>query len=140
MRLIQWQCSPTLPPLVPRGERETCVEYAEHIPARPRWTGTRIHLRILHCHWLHQLFQSQFLCADLAHAELLDLAGHCRGELSDEFHVVRDFVGHDLTAAEVLKILRRERYAFLAFHPGHHLLAVVGVRDAKDVGLGDLRM
>src|SRR5438874_8431817 len=23
--------SPTLPPLVPRGERETCVEYAKHI-------------------------------------------------------------------------------------------------------------
>src|SRR5437016_1970240 len=36
--------SPTLPPLVPRGERETCVEYAEHIPrsrARGKSSGQR---------------------------------------------------------------------------------------------------
>ena len=32
--------SPTLPPLVPRGERETCVEYAKHIRVRPACRAT----------------------------------------------------------------------------------------------------
>src|SRR5947207_12229758 len=89
---------------------------------------------------LDDVFQPELLRADFPHPELLDLAGHRGRELSHKFDVARDLVVHDLSVAEGLHFRGAHGRAFLGFHPGYHLLAVVGVRDADDVSLGNLRV
>src|SRR6266498_3159839 len=77
---------------------------------------------------------------DLAHPELLHLAGHGHRERVDEAHVVRDLEQRDLAAAEFLQLVLVELGALLEDDPGADRLAVALVGDADHLHVLDRRM
>src|SRR2546421_8419665 len=70
---------------------------------------------------------------DLAHLELLDLAGHRHGELVDELDVAGDLEVGDLAPAELPELLRCGGGVLPEPDPGHDLFAVLGVGNANDL-------
>src|SRR4029453_7609116 len=68
--------------------------------------------------------QSEFRHGDLAHPELLDLAGHGGGEILDELPVGGDLERRDAAAAERGELITAHIRPRSSFHPRHHFFAV----------------
>src|SRR5699024_3100987 len=76
----------------------------------------------------------------LPHVDPSDLAGHGHGERVRHVDVLGDLVAGQLAGGELAQRRGREvRRARLELHPGHELLPVLGVRDADDLGVEDVR-
>src|SRR2546421_2335543 len=77
---------------------------------------------------------------DLAHSELLDLAGDRHREVVGETDISRDLVVGDTTAAETPHVVLGHLGPRPNLDPGHDLLAEAGVRHADHLDVADVRM
>src|SRR5699024_9717511 len=85
--------------------------------------------------------EAEHLDGPLPHVDLADLAGHGHGELVGHVDVLGDLVAGQLAGGELAQRLGREvRRARPELRPGPELLPVLGVRDADDLGVEDVRV
>src|SRR5207302_3847493 len=84
-----------------------------------------------------RLLETQLLDRRLAHLELLDLAGDGHRELVDEQHVARHLEMRQPPAAVVADVVLARRLAVLQPDPRAQLLAVLHIRHADDLYVGD---
>src|SRR5699024_8612992 len=86
----------------------------------------------------HDLYQLCF--ANLAHLELLDLAGDRHREFADEFDVLRNLEMGNLVLAVGTQRALVDFLAGVQLHPGDDLFAVLFIRYANHLDIGHGRM
>src|SRR5882724_13284821 len=109
---------------------------ALHLAANLRPPGGRATARALRVSGLCGGGQPELVHGPGPHFDLADLAGDGHGELLDDLDVAGDFVAGEFAVGELADGVGGEWFGAGAHpDPGAQLFAVLGVRDADDLGV-----
>src|SRR5262245_31080269 len=87
-----------------------------------------------------RLLESELCDGGLAHPVFLDLARDGHGEVGREPDVARDLIGGNLAAAEVADLVDGRVLSLAKPDPRADFFAVLDVRNANHLNVGDFRM